>query len=143
VEFVHTSKGKASQDPLGEAEEIESKLPREKGDEDHGLASITDHSLDPGYDDDSDTDNGPEFDDDIFDSSDEENEDKDNTVDDDNVSGKGTGTGTDLDSGYNSDRTDVSIKEGGREPAQQGCNTNEFGESTQMYKVLCYEDIIL
>ena len=117
-------------------------MPREKGDEDHGPASITDHSLDPGYDDDSDAGNGPEFDDDIFDSSDEENEDEDNTVDD-NVSGKGTGAGTDLDSGYNSDGTDVSMKEGGGEPAQQDCTTNEFGESARMCKALCYEDIIL
>jgi hypothetical protein len=117
-------------------------LPREKGDEDHGPASITDHSLDPGYDDDSDAGNGPEFDDNIFDSSDEENEDKDNTVDD-NVSGKGAGAGTDFDSGYNSDRTDVPMKEGGGEPAQQDCNTNELGESTRMCKALCYEDIIL
>jgi hypothetical protein len=92
-------------------------LPQEKGDEYHGLASITDR-LDPGYDDNSDTSNSPEFDDNIFDSSDKENEDEDNTVDDDNISRKGVGAGTDLDSGYNSDRTDVSMKEGGGEPAQ-------------------------
>ena len=48
-----------------------------------------------------------------------------------------------MDSGYNSDGTDVTMKEGGGEPAQQDCNTTEFGESTRMCKALCYEDIIL
>jgi hypothetical protein len=35
------------------------------------------------------------------------------------------------------------MKEGGGEPAQQDYNTNEFRESVQICKALCYEDIIL
>jgi hypothetical protein len=145
AEFVHASKGKASQDPLGEAEERESKWPHEKGegDEDYGRASSPDDGPDPDYDDDSDDGNGPELDDDTLKCSDEEDEDDGNTAGDDDLSNKCADTNANPDSGYNSDGTDLSMKESGGEPAQQGCNTDEDGESTRACKALCYEDIIL
>jgi hypothetical protein len=54
--------------------------------------------------------------------------------DNDNISlDKGADTSIDLDSSYSSDRTDVSIKECDKEPAQQKCDAlelNEFREAT-------------
>lgn len=52
----------------------------------------------------------------------------------------------DLDSGYSSNGTDVSMKECDREPAQPKCDApepDEFGEATRAWKALCYEDIVL
>jgi hypothetical protein len=57
VEFVHSSKGKASQDPLGEAEDVNKRE----------CLEVTEEV----YDDESDAGDGPEFDvDDLFDSDD-------------------------------------------------------------------------
>ena len=114
-----------------------------KGDEDYGRASSTDNSPYPNYDDDSDGGNGPDLDDDILNCSDKEVKDDNNTASDDDLSDKGVDTSTDPDSGYSSDRTDLSIKESSRELAQQDYNTNEYRESTRVCKALCYEDIIL
>jgi hypothetical protein len=146
AEFVHASKGKASQDPLGEVEERERQQQHERGDEDHGQAGITDDGVDSDYDDDSDAGNDPEFDDDdIFNCSDVD-EDNATDNDDNDFSDKGVHAEADPDSGYSSDGTDVSMKECSGEPAQQNCDAakfDEFGEATQTCKALCYEDIIL
>jgi hypothetical protein len=143
AEFVHASKGRASQDPLGEAEE-ESKRYYQKGNEDHGLARTTETGVDFDYDDDSDAGNDPEFDDDVFDCSAEA---EDYTADDDDTfSDKAAEASVEPDSGYNSDGTDISMKEYGSEPVQQKCDASEpdqFGEATRAWKALCYEDIIL
>ncbi|KFY11348.1 hypothetical protein V491_07246 [Pseudogymnoascus sp. VKM F-3775] len=50
AEFVHASKGKASQDPLGAAEEGGSKRHHQKGDEDNCLPDTTDQGTDLDYD---------------------------------------------------------------------------------------------
>ena len=145
AEFVHASKGKASQDPLGEAEAIyEDEHPQE--------------AVNNNYDDDSDAGDGPECDntdDDLFD------DDQDSLdSDDDNTAEEDTDRSVDRDSGYNSDGTDVTMTEDTDtcyttevgefgEPARQDCDAaefdefDEFGEAKQKYKALCYEDICL
>jgi hypothetical protein len=145
AEFVHASKGKASQDPLGEAEERESKRHDQEGYEDNCLPDTTDHGIDFDYDDDSDAGNDPVFDEDILDCSDG---DEDQTADNDGGKflDKGADTSMDLDSGYSSDGTDVSKKECDKESAQHKCNASEpdeFGEATRAWKALCYEDIVV
>jgi hypothetical protein len=123
AEFVHSSKGKASQDRLGEAEDTNMcEPPQEATNED--------------YDDDSDAGDGPEYDDD-----DATDEDTDETTDRD--SGYNTDeieiTMTeDTDSCYNTKIDEF------EEPEQQICDTDgldEFGEMIRKYKALCYEDI--
>jgi len=132
AEFVHSSKGKASQDPLGEAEDANKReRPREATDED--------------YDDESDAGDGPEYDEaDLFDNDDD-------TVDEDRDES------ADHDSGYSSAGTDVTTTEGtddcyttevdeSGELVRQTCDAaelDEFGEATRKYKALCYEDICL
>jgi hypothetical protein len=64
AEFVHASKGKASEDPLGEAEPGVNNRRDQKG--------SPDRTANLDYDDDSDADNGPEFDDGTSDCSDQD-----------------------------------------------------------------------
>lgn len=134
AEFVHSSKGRASQDPLGEAENSDTKQrPRKRGAKGDGLQ----------YDDDSGNDVS-------------------NCDDESDASGDGDAweqdadESADHDSGYNSDRTDVLIVEdtdnnytgkveGSGEPMRD-CDTMELDESAETirkYKALCYEDICL
>jgi hypothetical protein len=151
AEFVHSSKGKASEDPLGEAETTnKQRRPRERRDEHDAKGGNADDGLE--YDDDSDA-GGPESDDDIlFDSDDDE------TADEDDLSDEGTDESADRDSGYSSDGNDVTMTEGtadcypvevdeaGRPVPQQHCDTaelNESGEAVRKCKALCYEDICL
>ncbi len=130
VEFIHSLKGKASQDPLGEAEDTNMcESPQEATNED--------------YDDDSNAGDGLEYDDgDLF-------EDDDDTIDED------INETTDYDSSYNTDEIEVTMTEDMDscytteidrfgDPEQQICDTaelDEFGEAIQKYKALCYEDI--
>jgi hypothetical protein len=130
AEFVHSSKGKASQDPLGEAEDANKR---------EGLREATDED----YDDESDAGDGPECDDDgLFSFS----------FGDDDTDGN-----ADQDSGYNTDGTVVTMTEDTDdcytaevdelgEPVRQACDAaelDESGEATREYKALCYEDICL
>jgi hypothetical protein len=151
AEFVHSSKGKASEDPLGEAEEtIEYRRPREEGDKHNDKGADTDNSLE--YNDDSDAGGGPEYNDNLlFDS------DNDETADEDGLSDKGTDKSAGRNSGYSSDGTDITITEatddcypvevdGTRRPVRQNRNTGELtasGEAVRRYKALCYKDICL
>jgi hypothetical protein len=133
AEFVHASKGKASQDPLGEAEDVEK---YERG-----------QATEEDYDDESDAGDGPEFNvDDLFDSNDD-----DDAVDEDTDEDAG------YDSGYGTEERDATMTEdtddcstaevdGFREPVQQACDAaelDEFGEARRKYKALCYENICL
>jgi hypothetical protein len=146
AEFVYSSKGKASEDPLGEAEEIiEYRRPVERGDIHNAKGTDADDGL--GYDDNSDTGGGPEYDDILFDSDDDE------SADEDSLSDESTGRN----SGYSSDGTDVTITEatddyypvevdGTRRPVRQNRNTGELtasGEAVRRCKALCYKDICL
>jgi hypothetical protein len=140
AEFVHSSKGKASEDPLGEADETDTnKRRQERKDVDNDEDSNADDGL--GFDDDSDAGDGPEYENDLlFDSDDE-----------------GTDETADRDSGYSSDRTDVTMTEdtddcftveldGAGQPVRQNGDADEldeFGEARRKYKALCYEDICL
>jgi hypothetical protein len=135
TEFVYSSKSKASQDPLGEAEDANK---RER------LREATDED----YDDESDASDGPEYDDDSLFSF---------GFGDDNLLDEGTDGNADQDGGYNTDGTDVTMTEDTDdcytaevdelgEPVQQACDAvelDEFGEATRKYKALCYEDICL
>jgi hypothetical protein len=149
AEFVHSSKGKASEDPLGEADETNKNKRRQ---ETTGVDDDEESNADDGleFDDDSDAGDGPEYENDLlFDSDDDDN---DATTDD-----EGTEETADRDSGYNSDRTDVTMTkdtddyftvevEGARRPVQQSGDADEldeFGEARRKYKALCYEDICL
>ena len=136
AEYVHASKGKASQDPLGEAEEWESIQHYQKRDEDHGQV-IAGHSVDFDSVDDSDL----EFDNNVFDCSDEA-EDHTMDEDDDTFSDKAAEASIDFDSGYGSDCTDVSMKDCGTKPVEQKCDVYEEGD-IRACKALCYEDIVL
>jgi hypothetical protein len=117
AEFVHSSKGKASQDPLGEAEDANKcKRPQEATDGD--------------YDDESDIGDDPEYDDDDL------SEDDDAAADEEDIDET-----ADRDSGYNTDEMEVTMTE----PVQQNCDAelDELGEAIRKYKALCYEDICL
>ncbi|KAE8440383.1 hypothetical protein EG329_008182 [Mollisiaceae sp. DMI_Dod_QoI] len=133
AEFVHASKGKASQDPLGKAEDAKK---RERGE-----------ATEEDYDDESDAGDGLEFDvDDLFDS-DDDDDDSDEDINEDVC----------YDSGYGTEERDVTMTEdtddcytaevdglGG--PVRQVCDAaelDEFGEAVRKYKALCYEDIRL
>ena len=144
AEFVHSSKGKASQDPLGEAEEAnKAEQTQQSAGKDYNREDEIDGSLD--YDDDSDAGDGPEFDvDDLFDSDDEADEEVD--VDAGNDSGYGTTEETDVtmkedvDDCYTAEVAELG------EPVQQACDAaelDEFGEAIRKCKALCYEDICL
>jgi len=145
AEFVHVSKGNASQDPLGEREETnKNSHPRKAAHCDDDDDSDTNDE--PEYDGDSDAGDGPGSDDDVlFDS-------EDDGSDDEAMDEHGC-----LDSGYNSDGTDVTmtedtdkcytteIDESGK-PLRQNSDAaepGEFEEAKREYKALCYEDICL
>ncbi|CZR51447.1 uncharacterized protein PAC_01323 [Phialocephala subalpina] len=107
AEFVYTSKGKASENPLGEREESNKNAhPRKAAhydyDDDSDADDDDDDDDEPECDDDSEAGDDPRSDDNIlFDSKD------DGSVDgaiDENMNGHGR-----LDSGYNSDKTDVTM----------------------------------
>jgi hypothetical protein len=147
AEFVHVSKGKASQDPLGEAEVANKNERPPRGDEDDDLQ----------YDDDSDAGDGPDYDDDIDYADDNEDDEGDDAVGDGDLSDGNADESADHDSGYNSDETDTPMTESGDdcyaveadgpgEPGRQDCDDadlDEFGEAIRKYKALCYEDICL
>jgi len=151
VEFVHSSKGKASQDSLGKREETNKNAhPRKAAHCDYDNDSDADADDEPEYDSDNDTGDGPRSDDDVlFDSEDDRSDDGTTNEDIDESSA--------LDSGYNSDRTDITITEDidkyymteidkSREPLRQNSNTAEPGEFEEVkwkYKALYYEDICL
>lgn len=100
TKFVYFSKGKASEDPLGEAEATNKH--RERGDKHDAKGANTGDSLE--YDDDSDAGGGPEYDDDIvFDSNDDED------PNEDDLSDESTRESAERDSGYSSDGTDNAI----------------------------------
>jgi hypothetical protein len=135
AEFVHASKGKASQDPLGEADEISecARLPEVTGKD---------------YDDESDAGDGPEYDgDELFDDDDQDPFDNYDPSDEDMNMDAGT------DSGYCTEGTDdpmsedscpaVDVDDSGQ-PVEQNYDAtelDEFGEAKRKYKALCYEDI--
>jgi hypothetical protein len=150
AEFVHSSKGKASQDPLGEAKETNKNRRPQERENKHDDKGV---SLDDGleFDDDSDAGDGPEYHDDLlFDSDDNDNNDNN---DDDEV----TDESADRDSGYNSEETDVAMTEntdecysvevnGSGRLVRQNSDADkldEFGEAVRKCKALCYEDICL
>ncbi|PVH72161.1 hypothetical protein DL98DRAFT_553311 [Cadophora sp. DSE1049] len=128
AEFVHASKGKASQDPLGEADEISK---RER------LLEVTGKD----YDDESDAGDGPEYDgDELFDDDEQDPFDNCDPSDED-------------DSGYCTEETDdrmtedscpaVDVDDSGQ-PVEQNYDAtelDEFKEAKRKYKALCYEDI--
>ena len=145
AEFVHSSKGKASQDPLGEAEEAnKAKQTQQRAGRDYNREDDIDDSLD--YDDDSDAGDGPEYDDDgLFSFS----------FGDDDLLDEDTDGNADQDSGYNTDETDVTMTEDtddcytaevdelGESEACDAAELDEFGEEIRKCKALCYEDICL
>jgi hypothetical protein len=149
AEFVHSSKGKASEDPLGEREETNKKAhPRKAAHGDYDNDSDADDE--PECDDDSDAGDDPGSDDDVlFDSEDDGSDDGAADEDMDEYGGP--------DSGYNSDGTDVTmtkdtdkcytteLDECGQ-PLRQNSDAaepGEFEEAKRKYKALCYEDICL
>jgi hypothetical protein len=145
AEFVHSSKGKASEDPLEEADETnKNEQPRRRGDEGDDKGGDADNGL--VYNDNSDANDSPEYNnDDTFD------------CDDDDLSDEGTNESASRDSGYSSDRTDVAMTadtdgrhlvevDGAGGPVQQKCDAaelDEFREAVRKCKALCYEDICL
>jgi hypothetical protein len=151
AEFVHSSKGKASEDPLGEREETNKKArPRKAAQCDYDDDTDADADDEPECDDDSDAGDDAGSDDDVlFDSEDDGS--VDGTAGED-MDGHGSS-----DSGYNSDGTDVTMTEDTdkrytteldecgqplrqiSDPAEPG----EFEEAKRKYKALCYEDICL
>jgi hypothetical protein len=152
AEFVHSSKGKASEDPLGEREEASKKAPPRKAAHcDYDDDSDADADAEPECDDDSDADDDPGSDDDVlFDSEDDGS--------DDGTAGEGTVLHGRLDSGYNSDGTDVTMTEDTdkrytteldacgqplRQNSDDAAEPGEFEEAKRKYKALCYEDICL
>ena len=145
AEFVHASKGKASEDPLGERVEADKNAhPREPTHANHDEDSDAD--IDGN---DSNADDGLRSDDEmIFDSDDDRSD--DGTADK-HIDKYGS------DSGYNSDRTDVTMTEDTNksytaeidecgQPLRQNLDAakpSEFEEVKREYKALCYEDICL
>ena len=130
AEFVHASRGKASQDPLGEADKNRKRERAETMEED--------------YDDESDTGDSP-------------GHDRDEFIDDEHSafanydpSDKIMNIEASTDSGYCSDETaglmceddhlavniDADNSQNGDPP-----ELDEFGEARRKYKALCYEDI--
>ena len=152
TEFVHSSKGKASEDPLGEREETNKNAqPRKAAHCDYDDNSDADDE--PEHDDDSDAGDGPGSDDDVlFDSEDDASDDSAADEDDEDMNECGGS-----DSGYASDGTDVTMTEDTdkrytteldelREPLRQNSDAaepGEFEEAKRKYKALCYEGICL
>ena len=107
AEFVYSSKGKASQDPLSEAEAIkENEWPWETVNNSYDHERDANNSLE--YDDDSNAGDGPEFDDDdLFDY------DHDSLAGDSdyNTANEDTDESANPDSGYSIDGTDITMIE--------------------------------
>ena len=153
AEFVHASKGKASEDPLGEKE-------ASNKDEDFEKVAHSDYNdSDVDNDSDSDTSDGPGSDGDVlFDSEDDGGDDvffdsEDDGGDEDN---EDMGEHRGSDSGYASDRTDVTMTEDtdkcyttkldeSGKPLRHSNATErgDFEEAKRKYKALCYEDICI
>jgi hypothetical protein len=152
AEFVHSSRGNASQDPLGEREETnKSTHPRKAAhcdDDDRDADNNSDTDDAPEYDGDTDAEDGLGSDDIFFDSEDDgSDDDDDEAIDEHGCS----------DSGYNSDETDITMTEDTAKcytteidelgkPLQQNLDAaepGEFEEAKRKYKALCYEDICL
>jgi hypothetical protein len=126
AEFVHLSKGKAGEDPLGEAETDKDMRPPES----------THHDCD----DKSDAEDAEDVDGSKYDKLDD---DIDYRGDPD--SGYGTdGTDTGMVEDTNDGRT-IEIDGSGESVLQTctGVKHDEFGEAIRQYKALCYEDICL
>lgn len=135
AEFVHASKGKASQDPLGEADES-------------SYCKPVPEPTEKFYDDESDA--GDDLEDDVDELLDDDDLDTSRSCDpcDEHIA-----MDTSTDSGYCSEETDHhtheddSIDTGGDDPrrsTEQDCDAaevDEFGEARRKYKALCYEDI--
>ncbi|KAH8586626.1 hypothetical protein B0O99DRAFT_602324 [Bisporella sp. PMI_857] len=148
AEFVYSSKGKASEDPLKEVEETKNRQLQERKKKHNGKSANADDSLE--YDDNSAASDGFESNNDfLFDS------DNDETADKDDFFHKGTDRKAGHDSGYSSGETDVIITEntndcypvevnGAERLVQQNCNVddfNEFKKTIRKCKALCYENI--
>jgi hypothetical protein len=147
AEFVHASKGKASEDPLGEKEETNKNKHFQK----------VAHS---DYNDDSDFDDASDSGDELFDSEDDGGDD-DVSFDSDDDGGDDDNEDMEeqrrSDSGYASDESDVTMTEDtdkcyttkldeSGKPLRQTSNAAErgdFEEAKRKYKALCYEDIYL
>ncbi|KIN08326.1 hypothetical protein OIDMADRAFT_23134 [Oidiodendron maius Zn] len=109
------------------------------------------------YNDDSDASNSPDYNDNIDYDKDNKEDRGDDAVANDDRSDRNTDESADHNSGYNSNKADTPITEGGNncctieadwlgKPRQQDCNAtdiDEFRELIRKYKVLCYEDICL
>ncbi|RFU29061.1 hypothetical protein B7463_g7279, partial [Scytalidium lignicola] len=154
AEFVHALKGKASEDPLGKAEEasMKKRCPGRGNKSDDGGENTSNNSE---YDDDSDDGGDPEYSkDDTFDSNYvfDSDDDDDMVVDNDNLVDEEMGR----DSGYSSEGSDMMAEDA------DGCGTaeidcaerpmppkgdtaelDEYGEAIRQWKALCYEDICL
>jgi len=160
AEFVHSSKGKASQDPLGVSEAADkAQQDRETPRRNHNDKDDDNDSLE--FDHDSDAGDGPQLDNDsdvdcLFDS-DEDDGDVDYLFDpDEDVADEDAGA-FGYDSGYGTEQTDVTMTEDLDNPyvtelnqftgqESQACDStaaDEFGEGQRMCKALCYEDICL
>ena len=117
AEFTHASKGKASQDPLGQADET-SKCKR------------TQKPMEKEYDDESDAGDGPDDEEyDVFDHDDQDSSDSGYCTEDAKIL-------------TCEDKRDV-VNDCGQLPEQPSDATefDEFGEVRRKYKALCYEDI--
>ena len=130
AEFVYSSKGKASQDPLGDAE-------------DANKCKRSQEATDGDYNDESDISDDPEYDD-------------SDLEDDDDAADEDTNETADRDSGYSTDEMEVTMTENTdtcyntkidefKELVQQDCDAelDKFEEAIRKYKALCYEDICL
>lgn len=144
AEFVYSSKGKASQDPLGEAEEAnKAKQTQQSAGNDYSREDDINNSLD--YNDNSDAGDGPKFDvDDLFNSDDKAHKEinKDTGCD----SGYGTTEETDVTMTEDVDDYYTAEVDESGEPVQQACDAtklDEFGEAIRNCKALCYKDICL
>jgi hypothetical protein len=141
AEFVHSSKGKTSEDPLGEREETNKNS--------HPRKVHCDADDEPEYDGDSDASNGLGFDDNVlFDFDDDRNNNN-------NSANKTMDEHGCPDSGYNNDGTDITMTENtdkyytteideSRKPLRQNSDAaepSEFEEAKQKYKTFCYKDI--
>jgi hypothetical protein len=133
AEFVHASKGKASQDPLGEAEDANRFEPLQEGTHED-------------YDDESDAGDDPEYyDEDLFEDDNsaaanddiDENSDSNSSCDTDEID---VTMIEEIDNCYTPETYEL------REPIQQNydiAKLDEHGEAVRKYKALCYEDICL
>ena len=154
AEFIHSLKGKTSEDPLDKAEENKNKwLLKRQNKHDNNSCNVTD---DLKYNNDSDTDNDSGYDDNLSNS-----DNNTATINDDDLFKKGMNEGmnegTNCDSGYNSNGIDVTMTENtydcqlinidrAKQPVWLNCNidkVDEFGEVIWKYKALCYKDICL